>query len=73
MLGGMSVHGSCNVENSYNKPDLVLAKGCGKRFKGGKETALAKAKIEKLDVAMGVVKWVKHMIKEIVRHLLICK
>ncbi|KAM7526250.1 hypothetical protein LguiA_016152 [Lonicera macranthoides] len=42
------MHASCNVESSFNEPDLVRAKGCGKRLKGGKEKALAKAKNKKV-------------------------
>ena len=41
---GTSVIASCNVQSSYNEHDLVRAKGCGKRLKGGKEKAMARAK-----------------------------
>ncbi|XP_020254264.1 exocyst complex component EXO70A1-like [Asparagus officinalis] len=39
---GTSAHGSC--QNSFNEPDQVRAKGCGKRLKGGKEKAMARIK-----------------------------
>ncbi|KAM7488607.1 hypothetical protein LguiB_026091 [Lonicera macranthoides] len=47
-LVGCSAHDSCNVDNSYNEPDQVRAKGCGKRLKGGKEKALARVKNKKV-------------------------
>ncbi|XP_020270737.1 protein FAR1-RELATED SEQUENCE 5-like [Asparagus officinalis] len=44
---GTSAHGSCSYENSFNEPDQVRAKGCGKRLKGGKEKAMTRAKNKK--------------------------
>ncbi|KAM7497070.1 hypothetical protein LguiA_021484 [Lonicera macranthoides] len=48
IVGDSIVHGFCNIENNYNEPDLVRAKGCGKRLKGGKEKALTRAKNKKV-------------------------
>ncbi|XP_020254511.1 protein FAR-RED IMPAIRED RESPONSE 1-like [Asparagus officinalis] len=44
---GTSAHGPCSYENSFNEPDQVRAKGCGKRLKGGKEKAMIRAKNKK--------------------------
>ena len=44
---GTSAHGSCSIQNTYNEPDQVRAKGCGKRLKGGKEKAMARVKNKK--------------------------
>ncbi|XP_020242050.1 uncharacterized protein LOC109820333 [Asparagus officinalis] len=44
---GTSAHGSCSYENSFNEPDQVHAKGCGKRLKGEKEKAMTRAKNKK--------------------------
>ncbi|XP_020272101.1 protein FAR1-RELATED SEQUENCE 7-like [Asparagus officinalis] len=44
---GTSAHGSYSSENSFNEPDQVRAKGCGKRLKGGKETTMTRAKNKK--------------------------
>ncbi|XP_020259098.1 protein FAR-RED IMPAIRED RESPONSE 1-like [Asparagus officinalis] len=44
---GTSVHGSCSCQNSFNEPDQVRAKECGKRLKGGKEKTMARAKNKK--------------------------
>ncbi|XP_020262007.1 protein FAR1-RELATED SEQUENCE 5-like [Asparagus officinalis] len=47
MDDGTSVEDSCTFQNSFNEPDQVRAKGCGKRLKGGKEKAMARAKNKK--------------------------
>ncbi|XP_020270897.1 protein FAR1-RELATED SEQUENCE 5-like [Asparagus officinalis] len=47
MDDGTSVQDSCTFQNSFNEPDQVRAKGCGKRLKGGKEKAMARAKNKK--------------------------
>ncbi|XP_020252186.1 uncharacterized protein LOC109829493 [Asparagus officinalis] len=41
---GTSAHGSCTFQSSFNEPNQVRAKGCGKRLKGGKEKAMARIK-----------------------------
>ncbi|XP_020256462.1 protein FAR-RED IMPAIRED RESPONSE 1-like [Asparagus officinalis] len=47
MDDGTSVQDSYTFQNSFNEPDQVRAKGCGKRLKGGKEKAMARAKNKK--------------------------
>ncbi|XP_020262730.1 protein FAR-RED IMPAIRED RESPONSE 1-like [Asparagus officinalis] len=47
MDDGTSVQDSCTFQNSFNEPDQVRAKGCGKRLKGGKEKAMGRAKNKK--------------------------
>ncbi|XP_020272491.1 protein FAR-RED IMPAIRED RESPONSE 1-like [Asparagus officinalis] len=47
MDDGTRVQGSCTFQNSFNEPDQVRAKGYGKRLKGGKEKAMARAKNKK--------------------------